>query len=77
MSELFDIPPQLSPRLKWMDKHGIWTQRIAAECTLDRASMEGYHERRYSVRANRGLRRCIACKGFEYQTLERTISLNK
>ena len=29
MSELFDM----RDRLKWMDKHGIWTQRIAAECT--------------------------------------------
>jgi len=24
MSELFDIPPTKSPRLKWMDEHGVW-----------------------------------------------------
>ena len=28
--ELFSIPPQLSPRLRWIDKHGIWTQRFDA-----------------------------------------------
>jgi hypothetical protein len=28
MSELFDIPQSLSPRLSWMDEHGIWTRKI-------------------------------------------------
>jgi hypothetical protein len=28
MSELFEIPETLSPRLAWMDKHGIWTRKI-------------------------------------------------
>lgn len=26
MSELFDMPETKSPRLLWMDKHGVWTK---------------------------------------------------
>lgn len=28
MSELFNIPEQKSPRLQWLDKHGIWTCEV-------------------------------------------------
>lgn len=27
MSELFDIPESKSPRLLWLEKHGIWTSK--------------------------------------------------
>jgi len=28
MNELFNSPLDLSPRLKWMDRHAIWTQEF-------------------------------------------------
>jgi hypothetical protein len=27
MNELFEIADSKSPRLRWIDKHGIWTKR--------------------------------------------------
>ncbi len=27
MTELFTIPESKSPRLLWMDKHGVWTRK--------------------------------------------------
>jgi hypothetical protein len=27
MSELFNIPDSKSPRLRWMDMHGVWTRK--------------------------------------------------
>lgn len=31
MNELFQIEESKSPRLRWMDKHGVWTQKTNAE----------------------------------------------
>ena len=31
MNELFRTTETKSPRLKWLDKHGIWTQQFNAE----------------------------------------------
>lgn len=28
MSELFNIPEVKSPRLKWLDRHGVWTGKV-------------------------------------------------
>ena len=27
MNELFNIPEVKSPRLKWLDQHGVWTSK--------------------------------------------------
>ena len=34
MSELFEIPNTLSPRLAWLDKHGIWTREADGNPTV-------------------------------------------
>ena len=28
MNELFTTPETKSPRLKWLDQHGIWTRKV-------------------------------------------------
>lgn len=29
MNELFNIPEVKSPRLKWLDQHGVWTRKTS------------------------------------------------
>ena len=36
MSELFDIPETKSPRLKWIDKHGVWVAEITLTGSITR-----------------------------------------
>ena len=42
---LFDLPESKSPRLQWMDKHGIWTEERpdVEECNRWKASAAGMH----------------------------------